>query len=225
MPDRYEIETHYYPALLNSLPFLLLGYYFFSHIDSEFWKQAAAVTIGSIGIVGALYWLEMSLCRALGKFIEDKLYSSGSKMPTTELMLIKDNRMTQRRKTAITTKVKSDFNIELENNLEDTRNNRILINEAVGQIRTKIGRNNPLVSQRNRQYGFFRNTLGGAVLALLASLAGVLISVVTGNDVAHEMSLLFTILYASGIVVLFPLLKFMGNQYAIALYDEYLASD
>lgn len=224
MPDRYEIETHYYPALLNSIPFLLLGYYFLSNIDSAFWSHAATATIGGIGIASALYWLQMSMCRAVGKVLENTIFDSGKKIPTTELLLLSDSRCSSDRKNSIARKVEKDFGIRLKGRLEDTNDDRIFINEAVGQIRTKMGRKNALIAQRNRQYGFVRNMLGGTLLAEIASLLGVVISIVTGNDTALNLSIVFAIMYGILAAVMFMLLRFTGVQYAMALYDEYLAS-
>ncbi len=224
MPDKYEIETHYYPALLNSVPFLLLGYYFLSNIDNAFWGHAATATIGGIGIASALYWLQMSMCRAIGKVIEDRLFDTGKKMPTTELMITSDQRLSQDRKGSIVAKVQKDFGIKLKGRLEDTPSNRVFINEAIGQIRTKMGRNNPLISQRNRQYGFVRNMLGGALLAEAASVLGIAVSMLSDNSIALNLAVFFAVIYAVVAGIMFALLRFMGVQYACALYDEYLAS-
>ncbi len=221
--DRYDIEARYVPALVCSVPFLFLGYYFINGIDGAFWQSAFALTVGSVGLSTALYLVAIHFCRTIGKVIEEKWFHKGLTFPTTEFLLDSDTSLTPRRKAEIRRKIKDRFKIDLSTATEGSDANRRLINEAVGQIRKIFYGDNHLVQQRNIQFGLTRNLLAGSLIAIVISAAGLLLSDLTDNPTASAMALTLFGAYTLLAIVSAALVKFTARQYASTLYDEFIA--
>jgi hypothetical protein len=222
--DRYDIEARYVPALVGSVPFLFFGYYFINGVDGAFWQSAFALAIGTIGLSTALYLIAIHFCRTVGKVIEEYWFRRGLAFPTTEFLLDNDTSLTPSRRADIRRKIKQQFNIDLGDALEGTDANRRLIHEAVGQIRTLFYRKNHLVQQRNIQFGMTRNLLAGSLIAIAVSSAGLLLSSWIGNDAASAVALTLLIMYILLAIASAALLKFVAQQYAHTLFNEYMAN-
>jgi len=225
IPDRYDVEARYVPALICSVPFLFLGFYYLNGLDSIFWQSAFALTIGSVGFSTALFLVVIHFCRAIGKAIEEKMFRRGLTFPTTEFMLNEDTNLSPERKAKIISKVKQKFDIDLSKKISGSDQDRRAVHEAVGQIRSMFHKNSQLIQQRNIQFGFTKNLLGGSVLAVTVSMIGVILSIVTSNSVALKVSFVLLASYFILGLASFSLVRFTARHYAHTLYDEFLASN
>ena len=220
--DRYDIEARYVPALICSVPFFFFSYYFLNDLDGAFWESALMLTVGSIGLPTALYFVAIHFCTALGKIIENNWFRNGLTLPTTEFLLDKDTNLSLERKDALKRKIKLRFNIKLQSVIDDTDQNRRLIHESIGQVRSGFYRKNHLVQQRNIRYGMTRNLLSGSLVAVILSGAGYVLSNVAGNA-ASQVALALLIIYCILAGLSAALLNSTARQYAHTLFDEFLA--
>jgi hypothetical protein len=220
--DRYDIEARYVPALVCSVPFLFFGYYFISGLDGAFWQLVLTQAVGSLALTTALYLVAIHYCAAIGKVVENRWFNEGLSFPTTEFLLNKDVHLTQNRKSLIRHKINERFNLDLNRATGDTVTNRRHIHEAVGQIRSAFYRKNHLIQQRNIRFGITKNLLAGSTIAGIMSAFGYLLSSWVGNDTASSVALALFVLYILLAIVSGALIKSTAQQYAYALYDEFI---
>ena len=224
MPDKYELRTQYVPALLCSLPFTAFGVYFLHGLDTAFWNTVLAQAAGGIGVAAALYYLASIVCRSVGKRIEERTFEDGREFPTSRFLMDDDRHFTDDFKSEIFAKVEGEFGIDLNGKTSGKTSDKQRVHEAVGRIRQKFFKKNELIAQRNIDYGFSRNTLGGATVSFLASLVVTVLSFAAGNDTALKISALLVIwnmlLIAFGLLTLRP----NADRYAHTLFTEFVSS-
>jgi hypothetical protein len=221
LPNKYNFEARYVPSLACSIPFFLFGYYFFSGIDNAFWSSVAGITVGGVSISAVMLVVMVNFCRNLGKLIEEKLFKDGLEFPTTTFLLDTDTNLSISMKKAVIKKIKHQFNIDLK--IEDTIDNRRLINEAVRRINSKFFGKNDLLLQRTIQFGFTKNILAGAIIATAVSILGIIVSVALHNIPAMYAATLLTLIYMCVGLVSFASVRFIARHYAQALYVEFMA--
>jgi hypothetical protein len=224
MPDRYELRTQYIPALLCSLPFTALGVYFLHNLDTAFWNTVLAQAAGGIGMAAALYYLASKICRSVGKMIEEKTFKDGREFPTSRFLMDDDDHFSDDFKQEIFRKVKNELGIELSGKTSDRATDKKRVHEAVGRIRQKFFQKNELIAQRNIDYGFSRNLLGGAIVALLASVLVAALSTLTNADTALRISALLIIWNILLIVFGWLTLRSNADRYAHTLFTEFVSS-
>lgn len=221
-PDRYDIEARYVPALVCTIPFLFLGFYYLNGLDSAFWRSTFAVNVGSISFSSAIFFMLVHFCRAIGKAIEEKIYRDGLSFPTTEFLLDNNTSLSKERKSEIIKKVNDKFGVDITNRTGNTDTNRLLIHECVSQIRSVLRKNNPMILQRNIQFGFAKNLLGGSVLAFFTSTFGLAASVAASNNQATRVSFVLICCYSVLVLASFLLMRLAAKHYAHTLYEEFL---
>lgn len=224
LPDRYDIEARYVPAVLSSAPFIALGFYFIAGIDIGFWSKLFTLSFGGITMTIALYKLAEQSCRLAGKYLEYRLFKDGLYLPTTTYLIVTDDTLSPERKKELYQKIKTLHKVDLSTASIDTPENRRRINEVIGQVRRKFIGKDTMVAQRNIQYGFFRNLSGGTLLAIPASIIGIILATLTRSVAAARVSEVLLICYLLILIFAVPILRFLGKQYAITLFDELLGS-
>jgi len=224
MPDKYELRTQYIPALLCSLPFTLFGVYFLHNLDTDFWNTVLAQAAGGFSIAAALYYFASKVCRSVGKLIEEKIFKDGREFPTSRFLMDSDEHFSDDFKQEIFIKIKGEFGIELDGKTAGRATDKRRIHEAVSRIRQKFFMKNDLIAQRNIDYGFSRNTLGGAVVALVASIGLAILSLLTDADAALKLSALLIIWNALLIIFGWLTLHSNADRYAHTLFTEFVSS-
>lgn len=221
--DEYAIKARYAPAIIVSLPLILLT----SIVPPESYEQLfryadqfAFVAEWGVNVVFVI--LLIYVIREIGKSVIAKhLFDSGLQSPTTEMLLWNTRYLSKAMKESLHYKIKSDFDIELLDEIregEDEQEARLRIREAVGLVRHKVG-NGRHTLQYNIRYGFWRNLTGGLPLAILFSIlalcfvSGALAKVIAG---AYLVSALVLAAFA------IPILRSAGHTYAEYLFTEYL---
>lgn len=221
--DGYALKARYTPAIIVSLPLILLtsiappeGYeQLFRYAD-----QFAFVAEFGVNVVFII--LLIYVIREIGKsVIAKRLFDSGLKSPTTEMLLWETDYLSKGMKERLRRKIKSDFDIELLDEAreeEDQHEARLRIREAVGLIRLKVGKGKHTL-QYNIRYGFWRNLAGGLPLAIFFSIlalcfvSGTLAKVIAGAYLVSALLLA---------VFVIPILRSAGHTYAEYLFTEYL---
>lgn len=222
--NRYNIEARYTPSLVCSVPFFFFAYYYLQNVDNEFWSSAAGLTIGGIGLSTAMLIVMVNFCRNLGKFIEEKIFKDGLEFPTTTFLLDTDTNLSKGYKKSVIKKIKDEFDIDLSDETEGTIANRRTINEAVRRINSMFFGKNDLLLQRNIQFGFTKNILAGAIIALSVSDFGVTVSALTNNITAMHVAAILAVLYGLVALIAVTSVRFVARHYAQALYGEFMAS-
>jgi hypothetical protein len=224
LPAKYDLEARYVPAVLCSAPFIALGFYFIVGIDAGFWSKLFALSFGGITMTVALYKLADQSCRLAGKYLEHVIFKNGTNFPTTAYLLAGDTTFTSHRKTELIQKIKALVKVDLSSFTKDNLTNRKRVNEVIGQVRRRFVGKNAMVTQRNIQYGFFRNLAGGTLLAIPASILGIALASFKHSLTAMRVSEVLLTCYLIILVLAVPVLKFLAKQYALTLFDELLGS-
>lgn len=223
MPDKYELNTQYIPALLCSLPFILVVMYFISKIDASFWGAVLTQTAGGIGISGAIYYLASYTCRHVGKWLEDAMFNNGESFPTTTYLLDYDTHFSNEHKQEIRSKIFNNFNIDLKDRTRNTHASRQRIHEAVGRIRQQFFKANDMILMRNIQFGFSKNLAGGSLVALVVSVALLTISLTAQTQLSSNMCVILIFWYVALSIYGLIAMRSNAKRYALALFDEFLA--
>jgi hypothetical protein len=224
MPDKYEIRTHYMPALLCSAPFMALGIYFIAQLDDRFWDSVLTQAFGGVTMSFALYFLAAFTCRHVGKWLEDRVFGQGKDFPTTKFLLDSDTNLSHERKQEIYAKIKTEFNIDLAGKTDGGSAGRKRIHEAIGQIRQRFFKKNEMILQRNIQFGFAKNVTGGAIVAVITSLLLCVLSVLSGQHQVLKVSVLLLCAYILLGLYGLAAMKSNAGRYAHTLFDEFLAN-
>jgi hypothetical protein len=226
--DKYTLKARIAPAAITAMIPLLVFNHFF--VSEEFQKLLgdilglklfSALTISTISIV---FLAEFS--RAISKQLFQKvLYQDELRMPTTELMLYTDETYSGDFKNRFRDRVLKDFKITLPNADEETvtmDESRKRIAESVTSIRKKLY-SNAFLLQHNIEYGAIRNSLGGAVLAVILSGLNVLFfSQYVRNPFAVKVSLVLLVAYTMLLAIGPWLVRIYGRSYAKILFREYM---
>jgi len=173
----------------------------------------------------ALLFFFYQLSRLLGKMLETFYFQGEKNIPTTEFLLYGNEEYSLSYKEKIRRKIKKDFGTKLMDQKEEVKKMaeaKKLIIESVRQIRHKV-KSGRLVLNRNIEYGFFRNLIAGGFISLPASIYGVYFFTQNyPSSLAVQVEAFFAIMLSAFILSSFHLLKFLGKNYANALFQEYL---
>lgn len=226
----YEKRARLYPVIIAMIiPFLSilnLNYgllLIYNKLEGN-WNLLLSIVPASL-ITSALFYFVKLLSRSTSKFLfQFPLFEENeTKMPTTELVLWKNENLSKQNKILIHEKIKVDTGLILlneEDELENDKEARLIIAESVKRIREKT-RDNVILFNYNCNYGFIRNFMGANIWALL-------IVIITG--IASCFHPIFGwklfIVSSSLILISFPIsfwvLKLIGKEYAQQLFTTYL---
>ncbi len=227
--DKYNLEARLLPAIIASLPFLVLYFFFLNKYFSDFFKFIFGIKlIGDISISVVFLVLLSFVGRAIAKDIFESRWfkSDETQMPTTELLLHSNTEYSANFKSKIHQRIRKDFEVDIFSADAELKNEtaaRKVIAEAVALIRHRI-KNGRLLLNRNIEYGFIRNLIGCSVIAVFISIPNICIfSFAEGNEQSLIiMSAVLTFLYLVPIVFSKILIRNHGKRYARTLFQEYI---
>ncbi len=219
----YEIVARTFPAFLSVLPFLVLYYFFLSVITPDFLKFILGVRFDYISLIVVLTYLMIQICRLIGKFIfQNKYFKGEDDFPTTVFLLKNDGQYSQQFKDKMRNKIMADFNVDIyaDDNQEATKKR---ISEAVSLIRNKV-KDGRFILKHNIEYGFWRNFIGGSMIAVITSVFNSLFFYFYSfNKPAFFISFIFLLLYLIPLLFSKIIIVNLGKNYAKILFQEYLA--
>lgn len=223
----YYLRARLFPTILTAIPLLV----FVNVIISSFYYDKLTLIFSilpiltNLGLSTALIFLMVQLNRFIAKEIFEKFYFQDElKMPTTNHLLWSDNFFDQTIKEKIHTKILSKFEIQIQNVNEeksDELKSRKQIVTAVSQIRNTL-RENKLLIQHNIEYGFFRNLIGGSVLAIIISISILTFGFLTAENNLKFIGMTFIFIYLIPILLSKLIIKRFGNYYSKILYEQFL---
>ncbi len=227
--DRYFLQAHLMPAFLTAIPALVFYHALFSPPLEAVFANMQLLTQGTgLTFSLALVFLWVQLNKLGGRLVFQKLiFKDELQMPTTDHLLYRNNYFTPETKRLIRTKVESRFHLRLytykkEGKQEENARKQICL--AVSQIREHL-RNNKMLLRHNIDYGFFKNLISGSLLALLLSLAGLLLA--AQLPLLKPFTSLFYLLsglYSIPVVLSRSILRHFGHYYSKVLYEQFLVS-
>jgi hypothetical protein len=226
----YEKKARLYPVIIAMLIPLFLIIHLSSRMIATFnqleeiWNIAISVFPATL-ITGALMYGVKSLSRSTSKALfQFPLFKENeSKMPTTELILWKNNLISSQNKKIIHEKILNDLGLVLmteEQEKTDEQEARLLIADAVKQIRERT-RENQILFNYLCNYGFIRNFMGANIWSMIIVLC---ISILNHFNALIDsrfiLGALLIIIFSYPVTIF--LLKQNGKEYARQLYTAYL---
>lgn len=226
----YERKARLYPVIISMLLPLFILIIISSQMLSTIFelKKIWNITISIIPatlITGALIYGVKSLVRSTSKALfQFPLFNENeTQMPTTELLLWKNNTISKQNKKIISKKIKKEIGLKLMSEEEEKMNEkeaRLLIADAVKNIREKT-RDNIILFNYNCNYGFIRNLMGANVWSLLFIIS-ILILNYFQSFINYKILLFAIILILLSYPLSYFLLKQNAKEYARQLYTAYL---
>lgn len=228
--NNYYLKARLYPTILTMIPLVVLYIYYLSpSVDtvlSPVWDLLPIFTGVAINV--CLMFLLVLLNRFVSKAVFQKLfYQDDLKMPTTDYLMPDHPLLDNSSRKRYYQYIMIDFNVDMSKELkklETETQKRTMITRIVGQIRTKL-RGNKMLLQHNIEYGFFRNLVGGCLIALLTSIALLIISICEHNCSIKLTSIVMIVFYLLPIIFSKQIITFHGKNYASVLYEQYGSLD
>jgi hypothetical protein len=217
--NEYNLKARIFPALLTALPLFLIKHYI---LNQYFSFSLTQVIFGDISILVILVYLFSQINRFLSK----ELFEKKTDFPTDKALLPSSSLSSESRNN-LAKKVKEDFNLTLPNLKDENENEedvKIRIREIVESIINKV-RNGHLLLQHNIEYGFFRNLLGGSVVASVVSVVNIFLFLFFfKSKILVITSAVLLSIYLLVIIFRKKVLKQFSEEYTKVLFREYLGS-
>lgn len=223
--DRYDREAVLLPAIFSTMLIVASSWQLIDYV-SYVEKLNLASVILLIGILAVtVFWYHM--VRLLGKKVIESLMFRPklSKLPTTRFLLMNDNYGNELIADKVRQKIETDFHIILKNKAQERKNTTKaieIIESAVKLIKKKVqASNNDMYLRKNTRYGFFRNTTGGCLFAVLIEIVFAAYSLIQGIPSTICLITLAVSLAIMGIC--YSSTKNAAREYADELFETYLA--
>ena len=223
----YELFARYLPAIVTSLPFLLIGYVLMRRDDT---RDMVSFIISlkffgyiSMSFIGLYFYSQ--LIRSTAKSFEKNYFAKKRGFPTTYFMLYSDSECSGAYKDDFRTRVKKNFGFqlcskdeELSNMAEATRR----LNDITKQIILRVG-DGVLVGKHNQWYGFIRNLVGGSVSGAIGAVAAFLLGryILRDNILAYSAIPLCAV-YCAILLFRRSLIIQHAEAYARQLHAEFM---
>lgn len=226
--DKYDLYARILPALLTVIPLILFHHFYINSELSGFLTKVAAIRWVSELSMPVVFIISFAFAnRTMSKMvIENRNFKGEMRLPTTNILLFITGYYSDHYLNKIHNKIYHDFGIKLLSKVEESRDEeeaRKRVMEAVSLIIEKV-KNGRLVLQRNIEYGFFRNLIGGSIFAVVFSLLSAsFFYFFYPNNLALVLSIIGFLGY--GLILLFhkSILNWLGDLYAKKLIQEYMA--
>jgi hypothetical protein len=224
--NKYTLIARAYPATLCLVPvvFLTIG---LANTDIGILVNAilSVKIFGCLAISVTAFFLLIHINRFIGKEIFENIYFKNElNMPSTLTLLPTTNTISSELFDKISLKTAADFNLYLptrQESIDNELNSKKRIVEIVAQMRLKV-KNGQLLLQHNIEYGFVRNLIGGAPLALIISIYSAIFYYHISNA-AYCFALILSTLWLCLIVFSKFIIDRYGKLYAKRLIQEYLS--
>ncbi len=224
----YFYRARLFPALITSIPMLIFVNKILTVKYSDAFSNIYDVLpfIAHFGLSAAIIFLCVQINRLVAKEIFQRLYYREELfMPTTNHILLSNNFYDSAIKTKIREKIQNKFDIALPDIQEeqgDTDRARKVIAAAVSQIRIAL-KGNSMLLQHNIEYGFWRNLIGGCVLAIAFSLLTYFFAKQNGWDGIKTIGIICFVIYLMPVLLSKYIIKRFGLYYSKILYEQFLS--
>jgi hypothetical protein len=226
--SNYYIKARLFPTILTVIPLLIFVSVVASNLYNNILKEIFVFLpiLTNLGLSAALLFLMVQINRFVSKEVFQHFYFHDEiRMPTTNYLLWSDSFFDNLVKEKIRMKIKEKFEIVLMTDSEETDDelkSRKQIVTTVSQIRNSL-RDNKLLLQHNIEYGFFRNLLGGCLIAILFSIVILIYGAVNHDSSLKLTGIILTVIYFIPILFSKSIIKRFGKYYAKILYEQFLS--
>lgn len=228
--DEYVKYGRFYPTLFGMLiPFLLTFFMFGDKLENILsiinkFTSYVGVFVMSFALYGCIGYFLREISRDISKLLfQFPLFKEDeTEMPTTEMLLWKNEKISDDYHNSIADKVYKQFHIHLltpEEERGDLNKAKRLIVDAVGQMRDAT-RHDKMLLQYNYGFGFCRNYMGASCISLLIIVILMIISCYLDLQPVcwFVIALIVQILLATGA---FLMLKLRARDYAKQLLRSF----
>jgi hypothetical protein len=216
--NEYNLKARVFPALLTAIPLFLIKHYI---INQYFSFSLTQVIFGDVSILIILIYLFSQINRVISK----SLFEVKTNFPTDKALLPSSTALSQQYRQNLGEKIKKDFNLTLPELKEENENEedvKTRIREIVKSIINKV-KDGRLLLQHNIEYGFYRNLLGGSVVASVVSLVNIfLFCIWFQNKTIAITSMVLFLVYLFVVIFHKKILKHYSEEYTQVLFREYL---
>lgn len=224
----YFYRARLFPALITSIPMLIFINKFLVVKYSDAFSNIYDVLplLAHFGLSAAIIFLCVQINRLIAKEIFQRLYYREELfMPTTTHMLLSNDFYDSAIKSKIRNKIQDTFDIILpgvQEEQHDSVRTRKIIAAAVSQIRIAL-KGNTMLLQHNIEYGFWRNLIGGSVLAVVFSILIYFFGRQNGWSGLATIGVLCFIIYLLPVLLSKLIIKRFGLYYSKILYEQFLS--
>lgn len=223
----YELFARYLPAILTSVPFLLLGFALSRRTDTRD-IMAYLVSLKFFGYLSMSFiclYFYAQLIRTTAKYFERRYFQEKRGFPTTYFMLYSDTACSDAYKDEFRSRVKKTFGFQLCTKDEEQVNMGEAIrrlSDITKRIILHVG-DGVLVGKHNQWYGFMRNLVGGSIYGGV----GAALTFALGKWILNQNTLAYTAICLCipyGLLVFFrrPLIVQHAEAYARQLHAEFM---
>lgn len=188
----YELFARYLPAILTSVPFLLLGFALSRRSDTGD-IMAYLLSLKFFGYLSMSFiclYFYAQIIRTTAKFFENRYFQKKRGFPSTYFMLYSDTTCSDAYKDEFRRRVKKTFGFQLSTKDEEQTNTGEAtrrLNDITKRIILHVG-DGVLVGKHNQWYGFARNLVGGSVYGAV----GAALTFALGKWVLNQNTLAYT---------------------------------
>jgi hypothetical protein len=213
--DTYTLLARICPAVLTSIPFLVMIYYLISYPGTtELVKFLSNQTfLGGITLSCAVIYAMSHINRAIGKSFEAITFTAG--FPSTQFLLYSNTEFSSDFKNRFGGKVlKLGLTFpSQEEQVKDLLESKKRVSEIVKRLILELGEGK-LVGSHNAAYGFIRNLCGGALIAALAAEINALLF-----EYSFKNSILFW--FSFGLFLIYLLIYILRNFFITQFGEAY----
>lgn len=225
--NQYYLKARLLPTALTAVPAVLFFNYFIAPLYSGNLKDLYAdlPMLANGAFSAGIVFVFVQLNRLVAKELFQRFhFREELKMPTTEHLMWSDPFFDRSTKGKIRDRIARDYEITLLNETEeeaDDERARKLIVSAVARIRTSL-KENAMLLQHNIEYGFFRNLLGGCLIAVTFSLLILGFGWINGETRAMQIGGVSSGIYLVPIILSRFIIRIYGKYYSKILYEQFL---
>ncbi|MGB0757353.1 MAG: hypothetical protein ACPGO5_02760 [Patescibacteria group bacterium] len=228
--NEYTLKARIVPACITLIPILVLYNFFLQLYINDFvnFVNNFFILASNVSLAIIMIFVFAQFGRSVGKFLFEKIHFKDQlQFPTTDFLLYQNDKLSKEYKEKIRQQIENDFQIKLLDQKEenaDIDSARKKIVEAVGLVRNKV-KDGRLLLQHNIEYGFYRNVVGGSVIATAISILNMLLFLIyLPNEIALTLSVILFVVYLMPIIFSKKILNTHGHKYAELLFQEYLSN-
>lgn len=216
--NEYNLKARVFPALLTAIPLFLIKHYI---INQYFSFSLTQIIFGDVSILVILIYLFSQINRVISK----SLFEVKTNFTTDKALLPSSTTLSKQYRQNLAEKIKKDFNLTLPELREENENEgdvKVRIREIVKSIINKV-KDGRLLLQHNIEYGFYRNLLGGSVVASVVSFVNIfLFCLWFQNKTIAITSMVLFLVYLLVVIFHKKILKHYSEEYTQVLFREYL---
>jgi hypothetical protein len=223
--DEYEIKARFIPVFISMIP---LVHFLILFVGLAFWKELISnvgwMLVADIGLsLIIMLALVQAQCGLAKYFIEEPIFGKGgAHFPTTDMLLYKEGLISKTRKELLRNTIRELFDCAFSTEVEEIENPsdaRLQAREAVGHVRTYVGRG-IMTFRYNIRYGFFRNFTGGVIWGVLGSIGCSALYGLKGEWAIMSLFAAYLIVFLLLFFYRKNILGHLAFTYADSLYNE-----